>query len=150
VRYQIVPAQLNHVSMLADKLRRGDKLELTSVGMSPNRALFKAFRGSIIRRTAFVDGDIACMFGVGGSVLSGVGYPWLLTSEAIERVPFSFVREGRREVAKMQAMFPLLENYVLASYVQACGFLLILGFDLGPPVEFGPKRALFRRFELRR
>lgn len=149
-RVSIVPALPEHCDLLAANLRHGDRAEVQAAGLSRYRAVGHAFRNGVMCRTAFVDGDIAAMWGLGGGLLSATGTPWLLTTAAAERVPFAYVRIGRAQVAAMLALRPVLVNYVAANYDRAIRFLELLGFTLDDPAPFGDRDALFRRFELRR
>ncbi len=117
------------------------------MGVTPEYALEVSLRGSLIAKTAFVDGEIAAMYGVGGVALSAVGEPWLLTAPVIERIPVSFVKECRRGLVTWLDIFPRLEGYVDASYGKACGLLAMLGFTLSEPIPLGPQAAPFRRYE---
>jgi hypothetical protein len=149
-RIRIVPAELAHVYALAANMRQDDQREATELGSDPRRALRACFRGSLIRRTAFVDDAIAAMWGLAGVALADIGNPWLATTAAIERVPVSFVRQAKAELAAMLSLYPILENYVAADYVRAVRFLEVLGFALDAPAALGPRRAAFRRFRIER
>ena len=106
-----------------------------------------SFRSSLMPpKVALVDGEVAAMWGVGGDVLSETGEPWLLTGTACDRVPVSFLRIAKAELALMLAIKPHLENYVAADYPKAIRLLEGLGFVIDAPAPIGPKRALFRRF----
>ncbi len=145
-KVEIIAAEIGHVYRLAKNLRDLDRREFTCAGLDPRRALRKAFRDSIIARTGFVDGEIAAMFGVGGTIMGGEGRIWLLTTPAVERVPVTFVREARRELDRLLPLFPVLHGVVQTSYHQAVAFLILLGFSLGEAFRLGPDGALFQRF----
>ncbi len=106
------------------------------------------FRHSLFAGTAFVDGEIAAMWGLCADMLSDCGEPWLVTTNAVEAIPVTFVREGRRQVARMLAVKPRLENMVAARYQRAVRFLEVLGFVVDPPRPFGPRQEVFRRFHI--
>src|SRR4051812_31279454 len=103
-----------------------------------------------MRRTAFVDGEIAAMWGLGGVMLSDEGTPWLMTTPVVERVPVSFVRIGRAQVAEMLSRRSRLANVVQASYLGACRLLEVLGFTLDEPIPLGPHGVPFRKFSMTR
>lgn len=149
-RYTIRPAEIADVYALARNLRVADAAEMEAAGEPGVRLIRKSFRAALLRFSVFVDGEIAAMWGMGGEALGDIGTPWLLTTPAIERVPVSFVKVGRQNVAAMLRLKPILVNYVDARYTRACRFVEVLGFVLEPPAPFGPKGALFRRFEARR
>ena len=145
-----VPATMSHVYTLAANMRQEDAAEFEAVGIDLKAGLRKTFRAALMRESIFLDGVLAAMWGLGGDALSDIGAPWLLTTPIVERVPVTFVKVGRQNVETMLRLKPILVNYVDARYRRACRFVEALGFVLEPPVPFGPKGALFRRFELRR
>lgn len=144
--YQIVPSEISHVHWLAARLRSEDRREIECAGINPRVAIRDSFRNGVMRSTALVDGEIAAMWGLGGTLLSNVGQPWLLTTPVIERVPVTMVKVGREQVAAMLERRSRLENYVAAEYTRACRFLEVLGFTLDEPQVLGSKGAMFRRF----
>lgn len=152
--YEIVPAEVEHVYALAAILRPRDAAELAAGGHSAKKSLYRGFRNSILCRTAFVGDDIAAMWGVcvnfraGASPLGDLGVPWLLTSAAVERVPVSFVKVARAELALMRANRRRLESFVAADYTQAVKLLRILGFTIEKPAPIGVNGAMFSRFHI--
>lgn len=150
VRYEIVPSEAKHVAMLDAGMRAGDRLEITCLGIGVRKALYRSYRDSVMRKTAFIDGEIAAMWGCGGNMLGGHGNPWLLTASPVERIPLSFAKVAKREAFEMIEMFPKLSGYVLASYEQACGLLELIGFTLSEPFPFGRNGAPFRRYTMER
>lgn len=148
--YEIIEATPAHIMALKERLRDDDRAELQCAGTTAAKALWRSYRASIVRRTVIVDEVVAAVGGCGGSVLAGIGEPWLLTAPEIERIPVSFVKEGRAEVAKLLGLFPRLENIVVARYARACRFLTVLGFQLDEARPMGPQGAMFRRFWMER
>lgn len=149
-KIEIRPADIADVYALARNLREDDRIEVTEMGLTPITALRTSYRNAIFRRTAFVNGEIAAMWGLGGSMLGAVGYPWLLTAPPIEKAPVAFLREAKREVVLMLRHKSRLENHVLAKYTRACRFLEVLGFALSDPAPCGPNGALCRKFTMER
>lgn len=153
-RYSIVPAEIGHVYELADRLRSKDAAELAAGGHSPRKSLYRGFRNSIMCKTAFVGTDIAAMWGLcvgmrpGVSPLGDLGVPWLLTSAAVERVPVSFLKVAKTELALMRANRRRLESFVAADYAEAVKLLRLLGFTVERPAPIGVKGAPFSRFHI--
>ena len=157
-RYRIVPAEVPHVYALADTLRPADRAEIEGLGVGIKKALWRAYRSSIMCRTALVTiggrEEVAAMWGLclnyrdGVSLLSDMGVPWLHTSAAIEAIKVSFVREAKTEVAAMRAMRPMLENYVAADYDQAVRFIRLLGFTVDEPKPLGRNGGMYSRFHV--
>ena len=147
-RVEIVPAEHKHVQVLGERLRSADVAEVESAGLGPMNALWRSYRRSHIASVVIVDGEIAAMWGCGGSPFSGVGMPWLLTSAHIERIPVTFVRQAVAEVAAMLFVYHRLWGYVAEGYPRAQRLLRIIGFTLGEPFPFGEIGALFRKYEM--
>lgn len=152
--YRIVPAEIEHVYALAANLRPRDAAEIAGVGVSPKKALYRAFRNSVMCKTAFVGSDIAAMWGLcvglrpGVSPLSDLGVPWLHTTGAVERIPVSFVKAARAELRLMRANRRRMESFVAADYPQAIRFLRLLGFTVTKPAPIGAAGAPFCRFHI--
>lgn len=144
----ILPATAAHAEYLREQLRAGERHEIACLGSTPTEALAASLAGSIFARVAILDGRVAAMWGVGGSPLGGIGEPWLLTTVDVERVPIKMVRTARDEAGQMLGLFPTLVNYVTAEYRQACRFLEVVGFRLGPAFPFSG--AQWREFRMER
>ena len=54
------------------------------------------------------------------------------------------------EVGKMLGIYPEMRGFVDSRYAGALGLLRLLGFDLSEPVPFGPLRAPFCQYTIRR
>jgi hypothetical protein len=150
MNYEIVPTDRTHIDALGRNLRVADQSEIQAAGMTGQRALWRSWRAAYYAATALVDGEVAAVWGVGGSPMGRIGRPWLLTSPPIERVRFAILRVGRGEVGKMLAIYPEMRGFVDSRYEGALGLLRKLGFDLSQPVPFGPHGAPFRQYSIRR
>jgi hypothetical protein len=142
----VIPATRSHILAMSTMLRAGDAAEIEAAGITPRRALWRSWRGSLVARAALVDGELAALWGVGGCPLGAVGQPWLLTAPPVERAKVAFLREARREVAQMLVLFPRLAGYVDARYEGAIWLLGAVGFTVGPSQPFGPHGAPFREY----
>lgn len=111
-------------------LRPADLAEVAGMQMKTSKALWRSWQKSIYRRAVYVDGVLSGAWGVGGPFGSQEGYPWLLTGAGIERIPVTFLRQGRAEVARMLDLFPRLSGFVAADYTKALRFLGVLGFHI--------------------
>lgn len=139
---------MKHAKDLSETLRENDKQEAIRTGQDPKKAVFFAYRHSLLKRTGLVDGRVAAMWGVGGSFL-GIGQPYLITGTEVENVSsFSFARVYKNEVEIMKSLFPVLENYVDSRYEGAIRMLKIAGFTLTGPYPMYPHGDLFLKFRL--
>lgn len=149
MRLDILPTTQAHLDEIGARLRAGDALEITCLGIDVAGALRRSLAGSVMARTALLDGRPAAAWGCGGALLGGVGEPWLMTTPESARNPVRFVRVAQREMGAMLAIFPVLANYVAADYRQATEFLQFVGFRLGPVVRVA-SGAPYREFRMER
>ena len=147
-RVSIIPAEASHIRLLMGRLRDADLCEIQAAGFDVRRALWRSYRASVFTRAAFVDGELAAGWGMGGSPFGKTGRPWLFTAPAAERVPVSFIKIGRAEVEKMLGLCPRLVGVVDAQYTRAVRFLAMMGFELSDPFQYGPREAPFRRYTI--
>ncbi len=143
---EIVLSTAAHMRELKDSLREKDRQEIEAFGFSSSKGLWRSYKQGLRNRTAFIDGKVAAMWGVGGVYMGSVGQPWLLTSPEVYKIsPLRFARLYQKEVLHMLELFPRLMNYVSADYDEAVRLLSITGFEIGPIVKFG--NGLYRKFE---
>lgn len=134
---------------LSRNLRKKDKKELIGMGYRPRTAVYYSFKHAVYRKTAFVDGRIAAMWGACGCPLGMVGQPYLLTTKEFEKPPvLEVVRLYKTEVSVMHQIFPVLENYVDYNYEEAIKLLRLVGFDIERPQPLGPKNNMFCRYTM--
>lgn len=137
---------LEDVGRLSEVMRPKDRKEAEALGMKAEKALYLTFKHGLLRRTALIDGEVAAMWGVTGTPLSIVGRPYLVTGTLSNKISsLEFCRIYKKEVAVMNALFPVLENYVDASYTEAVRLLKITGFTLSPETI---NNNLFYKFKM--
>lgn len=141
-------AKLRHVGMISARLRDADREEIMALYGDCRKAIRYCFMVSCIRRVAFVDEEIAAMWGVTGTLLSPIANVWLVTTPAIERIPFSFAREARRELAEIMETHDVVRGHVFAGYERAIRFMRLLGFDVAAPEPQGREGAMFHELTL--
>jgi hypothetical protein len=150
MNYEIREAALRDALRLAKVLRDEDRLEITGDGFEPRDLLVWLCRDSIIARTGLIEGEIAAMWGLQGSMLGSVGVPWLFTSPKIRTMPLAFYRESRREIAEMMVTRRRLETRVLSSYSHSIRLFTLLGFHVGTEETVGAGGARYRPMVMER
>lgn len=148
MRYEIRRATAADARMIAPKLRTFDRRELAATGISPRRVLLRLLDESPFSWTAFVDGEIAAIWGCSGSLLSTVGEMWLATTPAVERVPMAFVREAKAHIGLLLETKSKLVSGVIEGHNQSLRLWQMLGFRLGGVMQVGT--ANFRQIALER
>lgn len=145
----IVPSESWDVSKLRDNLRTEDVGEILRFGVSIQYALWRSYRRALIRKTAFINGQIAAMWGCGGAFLGNKGIVWLMTTPEVKKIsPLKFTRIYQQEVAILLKTFKRLENYVDAEYDSAIRLLDIIGFTIEQPQRIG--LGMYRKFWIER
>jgi hypothetical protein len=144
---EVVPSTMAHARELAKSIREKDQIEARALGLVPHKALFYAYRHSVLRRTAVVDGSVAAMWGISGTPLGVVGQPYLITGTVCDKIhPVTFAKIYIKELKGMKSLFPVLENYVHSDYEGAVEMLRIAGFELSDPIDING--TSFRRFRM--
>ena len=128
---------------LADKLRYEDKREiLDATGFTPLSGLIYSYVSTEVCFTILDEDNIPVgMFGV-----SKDGAIFLLASNEIKRIRFSFLRESRKVVDFLNTKYPILWNFVDCRnelhlrWLKWCGFKFLrkikYGVSLKPFYEF--------------
>jgi len=148
-KIEIVPARAWHVRGVARRMREADRIEVSiGSGMSPAGALIFSLRKSDVAYTVLINGRPEIMFGAGDvNILGGVGAPWLLGTDAVERHFRQFLRRSIYWRGQLLARYPVLRNAVHDENTASVRWLRWLGFTLSEPVDF--RGHPFRLFELR-
>lgn len=146
---EIVPARASHIRRIASVMRQADRDEIeAATGRDALPVLSASFRRSSICMVALVDGQPEVIFGAGDlSVLTGLGAPWLLGSDVIERHWREFLRLSVHWLAQLLKRYAVLRNIVDCRNTVAIRWLRWLGFDFSEPFDHRGHR--FMMFEMR-
>lgn len=144
---RVVPTSMAHVDLILPHVRAADALELSALGVSALEAMLVGIKLSSSTWTGFCDGEAVTMFGVVPiSVVTGLGAPWLVSTDKLERYQFAFLRRCRPYLRTMMRAYPDLSNFVDARNTTAIRWLKWLGFEISTPIPYGYKGELFHRF----
>ncbi len=144
------PAEPDHAALLARSLRSADAAEVwASDGLAPEAALSRCLALSGEAYAAYLEGELAALFGVRRlSLASRSGSPWLLTGAAVERRPRAFLEASRSVLATWRGDYDWLGNWVDARHHRAKRWILWLGFTLHPARRYGVRGLPFHPFEM--
>lgn len=148
--YTIIPCRLSHIAEIARTIRAEDRAEIEGVGLHVRHLLVALYRGSLYRRAALVDGEVAAVWGDSAPLISTEGAMWAVTAPVIERVPLAFFREARREIAERLQVRSVLRADVADSYTAALRFYRLLGFEIGARRPLPPAGTLYREISIER
>lgn len=148
---QIINATMQHIAPLLSRVRQADIDEFYAMSMlSPREVLEKGISQSTKAWAGIIDGRVITIFGVSpGSMLTGIGVPWLVGSDLLEKYQKIFLRRCRPVLNSMLAIYPELINYVDARNHVAKGWLHWLGFKLEEAKPTGVLNYPFHRFSMR-
>lgn len=135
---------------IGGRLRSADRAEVEALGQIPERAPADSLRWSDAAWTGLIDGEVAMVFGCGGSLLADAGVVWALGTDLCTRHPREMLRFGRFWIRKMLELFPVLENWCDARYEGSLRWLRAIGCEVGEPEPHGPNRALFCKLTIRK
>ena len=137
-----------HLREMAIAMQEDSAETAYKMGMTPLKALWYSYRKSIICRSVFIEGKIAAIFGLSGSVFSDTGEPWLILAPTVEDYPFKTAFIYKKELQKMNAIFPLLQEWVPEDNEKSIRLLTLMGFKVSKNrVQVGD--ATFRLAERR-
>lgn len=130
VKVEIVDSQFKHINELCSDLREKDRIEVEKFGFRPFVVLRHSFKNAVYKKTALIEGRVAAMWGVTGSVLSELGHPFLLTANSVGTIPAkTFVTIYLQELSNFLHIYPELENYVDETYSESVKLLRMTGFE---------------------
>lgn len=144
--------QLGDSIRLADKLRAQDREELDAAGHPDHRRIIaESVAMSDWAKTALVDGEIACIFGVArsGSLLTPFGVPWMLGTDLVPRHRRVLARLAPVYIRTMLRTYPHLRNTVHARNTIAVRWLKRVGFTFGQDFSHPETGEPFILFEMR-
>jgi len=138
------------IEIMAKDMRRSDKVEVSaSHGHTPLQALTYSIENSEQSALAIHDDVPLAVFGVAVSNrLTGLGHPWLLSSNAIFNHKDYLLEIGPVVIADMIAVCPRLVNFVHHENRTSIKWLKSLGFIIEDPQPYGVKDEPFHKFHM--
>lgn len=134
-KYQVVPAAVVDVTILAEQMAEEDVREVLAQGWpTPLAAVLGSLEGSY-QPLAWLapDGTPLCVYGVVPlRLLPPAGQPWMLAHRDLPRHARAFLRESRRWLQGEQARYEYLVNWVGAWHTRSIRWLSWLGFTIHP------------------
>jgi hypothetical protein len=126
-------ATLEDARYVGARLRAGDAAEVLLLGLDGVEAIERSMRDSFASECIVIDGEPAAVLGLSmPDLASGVGVPWILTTDAVERHPIAFGRATRRILNRALDVAYRLENFTDARYTRALAWIEWLGFNIEP------------------
>lgn len=127
--FALIEGSAYHCGEMSRKLRREHKRIILGLGVKPHRELRARFDDSIFRKAWLIDGRLAALGGVTGTVLSGNGFIWLAFTEEALSYPIAIVREARAQIEALMATKRELQTLILWEDKISFRFARFLGFE---------------------
>lgn len=145
--FQIVEAKPYHCGQMARLLRAEQGESVAALGMDAHRELRDRFRNSSFRKAWLIDGRLAGLGGVEGTLLASQGYLWLALTKQATRHPVAMVKEARRQLEEICQFRDKVETLLIGGDDASLRFALAVGFEpAGPRVlRFGINYRYGRR-----
>lgn len=132
-----VVAGPEHIPSLVEGMSPFVKSELNRrhPHLSVEDVLSIAFQRADEAHVVYFGDDMICVMGVNGSVLSTVGYPWIIPHVNVNKHKWMFLKGCRPWLKYLLSKYETLENSVDARNKKAVRWLKWLGFTVDPTVD---------------
>lgn len=143
------PATPSDIVELMPRLRQSDIDECEAL-FGRDTALEATMHGLRNDGVAFMmvrDGESIAVFGVCPGDEPGVGVPWMIGTNALDKCRRELMADARSCVAVWHRFYPTLANVVDARNAKSIRWLKRLGFTLHSPEPMGVEGLPFHRFD---
>lgn len=133
--FTIVEGKHKHCGRIARILRREQQEECLRRNISIHAEIRAMFDSSYFRKAWLIDGRIAGLGGVQGSMMSPTGLVWVALSQEAMKYPVAIVKEARHQLEEIMLTKIELTTSVSFHDEAAQRFAAFLGFGVGgmPP-----------------
>lgn len=150
-QFQIIEGKSWHVGQMSRLLRVEHQAALRPFGVNIHRDLRQMYDDSAFRRAWLIDGRLAALGGVSGSVLDPEGYVWVALSDEAQRYPVALVKEARKQMAIIMRMKRELVTSLIGGDQAAIRLAVYLGFHTqtatGSVVSRAARRAMINAIQ---
>lgn len=131
-----------HVGSILRRMRVDHEAALRAMDVDMHSELWAKFQCSYYRRSAFIDGYLAAVWGVEGTSLSSEGLVWLVLSQYALKFPVAVLRHAKAEIRHLARTKTRLVTTLVPDDDAAHRLVIFLGFQ--PADGFGGKPATTR------
>lgn len=123
---KVVRSTRDHITTLAPKLRKYDRMEIGAFFVTAEEALLNGFENDDVTYTALdLKGEPFSMFGVGTQ--NNIPYIWLLGTKGIEENALTFARQSKNLLPQLIKPYGVVTNLVYKDYTASVKWLKWLG-----------------------
>jgi hypothetical protein len=146
-------AEVSDITSLKDNLRSTTIDELWAVHhFTPEQSLFYSFSHSVFCFSIITDNEVLAMGGIlrPQDLLVKEAAIWFLTSQKLDKVERTFLRQCRNFIKTMLELYPVLYNYVDIRNKPAILWLKWIGAEFGEIIPFGVDNRMFQYFTFKK
>lgn len=147
-QFEVVEGREFHCGQILRRLRQEHLEAIERVGASGHRELRTLFDASYLRKAWMIDGRLAALGGVSGSVLSNYGFVWVALSKDAMKYPVALVKETRRQLDIIMTTKTELVTTIVGGDDAAKRFAIFLGFHCEHQGMGSPAHSRFSRRNL--
>ena len=119
-----------HLREMSEAMTADSAEVARNLGTTPLRALWASYRKSLYSKSFFINGKIAAICGLSGSIFSDTAKPWLILTPECKKYPLRVAFAYRKELNEMSRMFEILEEYVPEDNEASIRMLELMGFKV--------------------
>lgn len=127
-KFEIIEARPWHVGQIVRIIRREHMDALDRTGANPHRELNAAFASSFVRKAWLVDGKLAALGGVCGSLMETEGVVWIAASKVVRKYPVHFVKATKSYLDQVMTVKTVLRAMILTDDETSLRFACFMGF----------------------
>lgn len=146
---EVVEARRYHCGQIVRRMRATQRDTIERAGVDPHREVVRLFNISCIRRAWLVDHRLMALGGVTGTLLSEMGFLWLIMSEDARRYPLAIVKEARRQLDEIMETMQEVTTTISLDDADAVRLATFLGFHISDEGEGAPAFSRIERMRLR-
>ena len=137
-RFEIVEARLHHCGQMARLMRREQREAIARAGYDPHHELRSRFDSSSVCRALLIDGRLAALGGIVGTLLSPHGSVWVVLAEWASRAhPLTLARIAARQLDRIMQTYTEVASVLVGEDEPAHRLAVSLGFSVGAPILIG-------------
>lgn len=126
--FEIRDAKPFHVGQIVRSMRTEHRDSIIKLGINTHKQIHTIYNNSAFSRSWFIDGKLAGIGGIIGSVLSSKGFVWLALSQDSLRYPVALVKEAKNQLHEGMKTYLELQTTILCNDEAAQRFADFLGF----------------------
>lgn len=128
--FEIVEAKSYHCGQMVRALRNDHHKALLKLGLNAHRQLRACYDDSGFCRAWMIDGKLAGLGGVTGTIASSTGYIWLALTEDATRHPKMIIKEARNQLEEIMSTKRQLFTTLVDADPTSRRFAEHLGFQI--------------------